>query len=185
MGYSPQKAVTWWGWADCARRLSKITGLPRGTSYKHKTFAHPGLTPCSHGGDSSWQGNKKAAFSTILSQQYHEPCQWRTASQLTLMSVAKPLQTPEQVHAVHWIRHTRTQFLSTATICIMHRDQCSNVSLTYYFTLFNHGIIDRIIVLMLSHSHTYLSHELDSKKSGCLDQLGTATGSWQRKETFL
>lgn len=45
------------------------------------------------------------------------------------------------------------------------RDQYSNVLLTYYFTLFNHGVIVRITVLMLSHSHSYLSHQLDGRKN--------------------
>lgn len=92
------------------------------------------------------------------------------------MLLAKPLQTLEQEQAVYQVRRTKTQFLSTAAIFSTQIDRCSNVSLTYYFTLFNHGIIDRIIVLMLSHSPTHLSHGLDGKKSRCLVQLGTATG---------
>lgn len=38
---------------------------------------------------------------------------------------------------------------------LLYRDQYTDVLLTYYFTLFNHRIIVRIAVLMLSHSHSY------------------------------
>lgn len=67
-------------------------------------------------------------------------------------------------------------FFSTVALFTMQRDQHTDVLLTYYFTLFNHRIIVRVAVLMLSHFHCYLTPQPDgTKKCGCLVQLGTAS----------
>lgn len=67
-------------------------------------------------------------------------------------------------------------FFSTVALFTMQKDQHTDVLLTYYFTLFNHRIIVRVAVLMLSHFHCYLTPQPDgTKRCGCLVQLGTAS----------
>lgn len=129
------------------------------TGYKHKTSIHQLFHP-----DRATERLCPSSF-----------CHSNTTS-----CVSEELPTSS-----HWYQrqNPKTQFLSTVALVTMQKDRYSNVLLTYYFTLFNHRITVRITVLMLSHSHSYLSHQLDGRKN--LDALFNWEQPVTKKKTFL